>query len=72
MRTNGDIEVEISVDPTIPGGEEIAEQIDERSDLVFEKFMEAAQTMIFEPPQPQVEAAQASTGGAARGARAWR
>jgi hypothetical protein len=63
MRTSGDIEVEILVDSTIPGGEEIARKIDERSDLVFQKFMEAAQTMIFEPPQPQVEAAQASSSG---------
>ena len=63
MRTSGDIEVEILVDATIPGGEEIAKQIDEKSDLVFSKFMEAAQTMIFEPPQPQVEAAQASSSG---------
>ncbi len=68
MRTNGDIEVEISVDSTIPGGEEVARKLDERSDLVFQKFMEAAQTMIFEPPQPQVEAAQASTGGGPWGA----
>ena len=70
MRTNGDIEVEISVDSTIPGGEEVARKLDESSDLVFQKFMEAAQTMIFEPPQPQVEAAQASTGGGPWGAGA--
>jgi hypothetical protein len=61
MRINGDIEVEVKVDSTIPGGEEIARKLDERSDLVFQRFMEAAKQIIFEPPQPQVEAAQASS-----------
>lgn len=62
MRINGDIEVEVRVDPTIPGGEEMSRKLDERSDLVFEKFMDAAKKAIFDPPQPSVEAAQASSG----------
>lgn len=61
MRTNGTITSEILVDPTIPGGETIVQNLEKRSDLIFEKFMAAAQKMIFEQPQPQVEAAQASS-----------
>ncbi|UBV44111.1 hypothetical protein LAJ19_14985 (plasmid) [Deinococcus taeanensis] len=63
MRTNGDIEVEIAVDPTIPGAGDIQAMIDKRTDLVFEKFMAEAQKVIFEPPQPQVPPAEASSGG---------
>lgn len=63
MRTNGTIEVDVKVDQTLPGADKIAESIDKRSDLVYQKFMEAAQKMIFEPPQPNVQAAEASSGG---------
>jgi hypothetical protein len=62
MRINGDIQVDIKVDPTIPGGEKIAEMVDKRSDLIVEKFIEQAKKVIFDPPQPQVQAAQASSG----------
>ena len=62
MRTSGDITVDLKVDTTIPNYEQIQEQIEERSDLVFEKFMEEARRVIFEPPQPEVEAAEASSG----------
>lgn len=63
MRTNGTITTDVKVDTTLPGAEEIARRLQEKSDLVFNKFMEAAQKMIFDPPQPQVEAAKADTGG---------
>jgi hypothetical protein len=63
MRANGTIEVDVKVDQTLPGADKIAEAIDKRSDLVYQKFMEAAQKAIFEPPQPNVQAAQASGGG---------
>ena len=63
MRMNGTLEVDVKVDQTLPGADKIAEQIDKRTDLVLGKFMEAAQKVIFEPPQPQVEAAHASSGG---------
>jgi hypothetical protein len=63
MRQNGTITVDMKVDPTIPGGDKIAENLDKRSDMVFSKFMEAAQKVIFEPPQPQVPPAEASSGG---------
>jgi hypothetical protein len=63
MRQNGTITVDLKVDPTIPNGEKIAESIDKRSDMVFDKFMEAAQKVIFEPKQPDVKPAEASSGG---------
>ncbi|HEU5145442.1 MAG TPA: hypothetical protein VFT90_01945, partial [Chryseosolibacter sp.] len=62
MRTNGTVEVEVKVDTTIPGSDQISKYVDEKTNLVFEKFMEQAKKMIFDPPQPQVEAAQASSG----------
>jgi hypothetical protein len=58
MRMNGLIEVELKIDPTIPGGEKIAEQIEKRSDLVYDKFMEQAKKVIFEPPAPDVPGAE--------------
>ncbi len=63
MRQNGTISVDLKVDPTIPNGEKIGDSIDKRSDLVFDKFMEMAQKVIFEPKQPDVKAAEASSGG---------
>ncbi|WP_162907889.1 hypothetical protein [Allorhizocola rhizosphaerae] len=63
MRITGDLTVDVKVDKTIPGGEEMAKNIDQRSDLVFEKFMELAKQVIFEPKPPTVEPAQASSGG---------
>jgi hypothetical protein len=62
MRITGGIEVDLKIDPTIPNGEKIQENIEKRSDLVFEKFMDEAKKVIFEPPPPQVEAAEASSG----------
>lgn len=63
MRQNGDITVDLKIDPTIPNGDKIQENIEERSDMILEKFLEEAQRVIFEPPQPEVEAAEASSGG---------
>lgn len=63
MKTDGTITVETLVDTTLPDADKIAERLQERTDLVFNKFMEQAQKVIFDPPQPQVEAAQASSGG---------
>ncbi|HYG39769.1 MAG TPA: hypothetical protein VD908_14180 [Cytophagales bacterium] len=62
MRVSGEIEVEVKIDTTIPGSDQISKYVDEKTNLVFEKFMEQAKKMIFDPPQPQVEAAQASSG----------
>lgn len=62
MRTEGTIEVDLKIDPTIPNGDKIIENIEKRSDLIVEKFMEQAKKVIFEPPPPEVEAAHASSG----------
>ena len=48
--------------PTIPGADKLQEDIDKKTDLVMEKFMEAAQKVIFEPPQPNVDPAKADSG----------
>ena len=61
MRINGDIEVELLVDTTLPGADEIARRLDEKSNLVYATFMEQARGIIFDPPQPQVEPAEASS-----------
>lgn len=63
MRINGSIEVDLKVDTTLPGADEIARRLDEKSDLVFQKFMEQAKGIIFDPPQPQVQPAEASSSG---------
>jgi len=63
MRMNGTLEVDVKVDQTLPGADKMAEMIDKRTDLILTKFMEQAQKVIFEPPQPNVQAAQASGGG---------
>jgi len=62
MRTEGGIEVDIKIDSTLPNGDKILENIEKRTDLVFDKFMEEAKKMIFEPPPPNVPAAEASSG----------
>ena len=62
MRMNGTLEVDVKVDQTLPNADKMAEMIDKRTDLVLTKFMEQAQKTIFDPPQPNVQAAQASSG----------
>ena len=64
MRANGTLDVDVKVDQTLPGADKMAEMIDKRTDLILTKFMEQAQKVIFDPPQPTVEPAKASnTGG---------
>ena len=63
MRINGTLEVDVKVDQTLPGADKMAEMIDKRTDLILTKFMEEAQKVIFDPPQPNVTPAQASSGG---------
>jgi hypothetical protein len=62
LRIKGDIEVRISIDPTVPGGEKINEEINKRTDLVFQKFMEEAQKVIFDPAPFTEKPAEASGG----------
>ena len=63
MRKSGTIKTEVLVDTTLPNAEAIAKRLEEKSDLVFQKFMEMAQKFIFEPPTPTVPPAEASSSG---------
>jgi hypothetical protein len=62
MRMNGSLEVSVQVDPTIPGADKMQADIDKKTDLVLQKFMDAAQKVIFEPPAPKVDPAHADSG----------
>jgi hypothetical protein len=62
MRQSGDIEVLVEVDTSLPNADKLQEAIDKRSDLVFQKFMDAAQKVIFDPAPFQEKPAEASGG----------
>lgn len=62
LRTSGGIVTKITVDPTVPGGEELSQQLEKRTDLLFNKFMEQAQKLIFDPPAFSEKPAEASGG----------
>lgn len=62
MRQNGTIESEILVDSTLPNAEKIQEMMEKRSDLVFQKFLDQANKVIFEPAPYDEKAAEASGG----------
>lgn len=62
MVQNGDIEVLIEVDTTLPNADKMQEALEKRSDLIFQKFMDAAQKTIFDPVPFKDEPAQASGG----------
>jgi hypothetical protein len=62
LRMSGGIEVTVEVDTTLPNAKELQEAIEKRSDLVFQKFMDEAQKVIFEPPPFQEKPAEASGG----------
>ena len=63
LRISGGIEVEVHVDGTIPDGADMAEEIDARIDMIVDKFMQQATQVIFEPAPPEVEPAEAPSGG---------
>ena len=68
MRTNGTIEVKITMDSAVFGADAAAasrmeEQLTKRTDLVLNMFMEQAKKAIFEIPQPKVDPAHADSGG---------
>jgi hypothetical protein len=62
LRESGGITTQIEVDQTLPGAEKLAEQIDKRSDLIFQKFMDLAQKTIFDPAPFKEDPAKASGG----------
>lgn len=59
MRINGDIQVNMFVDTTLPDHQKLTEALDKRSDLVFQKFLDEAQKKIFDPPAFNEEPAKA-------------
>lgn len=63
LRINGGIEVKVEIDGTTPGAGQMAKDIDKRIDLIVEKFTEQAMKVIFDPPVPEVKAAEAPSGG---------
>lgn len=63
LRVKGDIKVEVDIDGTMPGAQEMEKMINQRIDLIVQQFTEQAKKVIFDPPTPQVEPAQASTSG---------
>lgn len=63
LRINGDIKVEVDIDGTMPGAQEMERMINQRIDLIVQQFTEQAKKVIFDPPMPQVEPAQAPSGG---------
>jgi len=63
LRINGDIKVEVDIDGTMPGAQEMESMINKRIDQIVTQFTEQAKKVIFDPPMPQVEPAQASSGG---------
>jgi hypothetical protein len=62
MRQDGTITVNCFVDTTLPNAEKLNEELNKRSDLVYQKFMEQAQKVIFDPPAFNEEPAKASGG----------
>jgi len=68
---NGDIKVEMAIDGTIPGAENMEKEINKRIDLIVQKFMDEAAKRIFEPAPPTVEPAQAPSGGIFSGIFGW-
>lgn len=64
LRISGDIQIELAIDGTTPQGEEAEQAIEARIDLIVEQFTNQAAQVIFEPPMPTVEPAEAPSGGA--------
>ncbi|MGH7308751.1 MAG: hypothetical protein ACREK6_08665 [Candidatus Rokuibacteriota bacterium] len=63
MRISGGITVSLEIDGTIPGADKMEQEANKRIDIIYQKFMEAAQKVIFEPPPPNVQPAVTSGGG---------
>ena len=63
LRVRGDIKVEVDIDGTMPGAQEMEKMINQRIDMIVQQFTEQAKKVIFDPPPPQVEPAQASSSG---------
>jgi hypothetical protein len=63
MRQSGDIKVEIDIDGTAPGADEVEREINKRIDTIVDQFLKIAKKVIFDPPTPEVKPAEAPSGG---------
>lgn len=61
LMINGGIDVKLEIDGTFPNADKMREEANKRIDLVYNKFMDAAQKVIFEPAPPEVKPAEASS-----------
>jgi hypothetical protein len=62
LRESGDIQVHTFVDQSLPGADKLQDYMDKRSDLVFQKFLDLAKQVIFDPAPFNEQPAQASGG----------
>jgi hypothetical protein len=62
MKQEGMITVVTEVDTTLPNADKMNEELNKRTDLVFSKFMDAAQKVIFDPAPFNEKPAEASGG----------
>jgi hypothetical protein len=62
MRTDGTITVKCEVDTTLPNADKLQAELDKRTDLIFQKFMDQAQKTIFDPAPFNEKPAEASGG----------
>jgi hypothetical protein len=63
MRTNGTIKVDVDIDGTAPGAQDMEKAINQRIDTIVQQFTAQAKAVIFDPPQPTVQPATAPSGG---------
>jgi hypothetical protein len=59
---SGGIEAKVEVDSSLPNAAKLEEAMNKQKELIFQKFLDAAQKTIFDPAPYQEEAAQASGG----------
>jgi hypothetical protein len=62
LRESGDIEVHTFIDTSLPGAQQLQEYMDKRADLIFNKFMDAAKQVIFDPAPFNEQPAEANSG----------
>ncbi|MBL0140578.1 MAG: hypothetical protein IPP91_00535 [Betaproteobacteria bacterium] len=63
LRLKGDIKVVVDIDGTMPGGAELEKSINQRIDLIVQLFTEQAKKVIFDPAPPNLQPAEAPSGG---------
>lgn len=67
LQISGGIEISIKIDETAPNADQMKQEITKRIDAIYNKFMEHASKVIFDPQTPTVTPAQASGGGGVLG-----